>query len=300
MKIADQLTQFHAYLLTQKRVAPNTFLAYKQDLAQFEEFLKKEKITLLSKVSTSDLKKFLKFLHSQSLSPRSVARKIAALKGLFSYCAARHEMANPAESLVIPKIKQTLPDYLSEDEIELLFAAAQKDQSRQGKRNLIMLYTMYVTGMRVSELVHMKVADVQFDSGCVCIMGKGSRQRLVPVPRAVLVMLRDYLTTVRRGLCGVYETDYLFPSIYAKAIKPLTRQAFWTLLKGIWSKAGIQRSISPHKLRHSFATHMLKKGVNLRSLQLLLGHENISTVQLYTHVETTYLRSIYDKKHPRS
>lgn len=299
MKNADAITKFCAYLLTEKRVSPNTYIAYKQDLAQFGKFMEQEKFTVES-AETSDLKRFLKYLHDQHLSARSIARKIAALKGLFSYLSVRHDIPDVARTLTVPKIKKSLPEYLSEEEMELLFATAEKDQSPPGRRNLMMLYIMYVTGMRVSELVHLKVGDVHFDTGCICIMGKGGKQRLVPLPQQMCEMIRDYLAHTRESLCGAGDTDYLFPSVYGKVARALSRQAFWTLLKGIWRKAGITRPISPHKLRHSFATHMLKKGVNLRSLQLLLGHENISTVQWYTHVETTYLRSIYDKKHPRS
>ena len=296
----DLITKFEAYLLTEKRVSRNTLSAYSRDLAQFEGFLHVEKLNLRT-VSVDDLKMFLKVLHDRKLSSRSIARKIAALKRFYIYLSSRLEYENIAQDLIVPKIKKSLPEYLSEEEIEQLFKMAQKDTSKQGSRNLIMLYIMYATGMRVTELVQLKVSHIQFDVGCIRVDGKGGKQRMIPIPEPICRMFKVYLKKYHQLFIDKHGvTEYLFPIQYGKKIKHISRQSFWTILKCIWKKAAINRSISPHKLRHSFATHMLKKGANLRSLQLLLGHENISTVQVYTHVETSYLRKIYDKKHPRS
>ena len=303
MKFQDLITKFEAYLLTEKRVSPNTFVAYKQDLAQFTAFLAKKECEL-DALKISDLKRFLHYLHDKKLSARSVARKISALKALFNYLHVRHDMKNLAQELYIPKIEKKLPAYLTEQEIEQLFDVAEQDTSPQGIRNKVMIYLLYVSGMRVTELTQLKVSDIQFDTGFISIHGKGGKQRMVPVPQPILAMLREYINgplgTFMQKKTGSSHAKYLFPICYGGKIRPISRQAFWVILKGIWRQSGIKRAISPHKLRHSFATHMLKKGVNLRSLQLLLGHENLSTVQVYTHVETSFVRKIYDRKHPRS
>jgi Site-specific recombinase XerD len=296
----DMITKFQAYLLTEKRVSENTFMAYKQDLKQFEEYLVKENITFES-LEFQHIQGFLKYLHDHMLTSRSIARKIATLKGFFAYAAHYFNVPDYSKELLIPKITKTLPEYLSQEEMEALFAEAEKDRSFNGKRNLMMFYLMYVTGMRVTELTQLKVSHIQLDSLQVRVEGKRGKQRIIPIPAVISSMLISYINRVRQRFMDNHgSTLYLFPIVYGKTIRPISRQAFWAILKGIWAKANIKKSISPHQLRHSFATHMLKKGANLRSLQMLLGHENVSTVQVYTHVETSFLRSIYDKKHPRS
>jgi integrase/recombinase XerD len=198
-------------------------------------------------------------------------------------------------------MKKVLPNYLTFEELEQLFEVADRDRSTMGVRNRIMLYIMYVTGMRVSELIALRLEHVHRDTAIIAIEGKRGRQRLVPIPDAMMKELLDYIDGTRTILITGYGAcDYLFPVIYGKKAKTLTRQAFWSIIKQLWKFTGSARSISPHVLRHSFATHMLNKGANLRSLQMLLGHENLATVQVYTHVETEHLRKIYDKKHPRS
>src|SRR5579872_314026 len=300
MNTRDLVTKFEAYLLTEKRVSQNTFAAYKQDLSQLIVFLEKEQLAI-GQVKTADLKRFLQYLHDRTLSARSIARKIAALKGLFAFLVSRHGFQNAAEDLIVPKIKKNLPEYFSEQEIELLFKAAEQDVTPQGRRNQMMLYLMYVTGLRVSELVHVKIAHIMFNEGRIRIEGKGGRHRILPLPLSIVTMLKNYIKQDLDNFMDKHgKTEFLFPIKYGKQLKPISRQAFWILLKGIWKKAEIKKPISPHKLRHSFATHMLKRGVNLRYLQEMLGHENVATVQIYTHVETSFLRKIYDKKHPRS
>lgn len=300
MKLADLITKFMAYLLTEKRISENTFIAYRQDLNQFLQFYAKEDLQVAD-ITKQHFSRFLTSLKQQGLSARSIARKIAALKALNSYAAEQVGIKNYAQELVMPKIKKALPMYLSPQELEQLFIAADKDRSITGIRNKIMLYLMYVTGMRVSELVILKLAHIHRDTAIIAIEGKRGRQRLVPIPDSMMQELTAYIDGTRPALLQGYGMcDYLFPVIYGKKAKALTRQAFWSIVKHIWHQTGIGHSISPHVLRHSFATHMLNKGANLRSLQMLLGHENLATVQVYTHVETKHLRVIYDKKHPRS
>jgi integrase/recombinase XerD len=166
----------------------------------------------------------------------------------------------------------------------------------------MMVYLLYGSGMRVSELVSIKISDIHFDTRFISIEGKGGRQRMIPLPQSVMMLLSNYLQTHASPSASnsIANPLYLFPIQYDKKIKAISRQSCWMILKKICEQAGIKRAISPHQLRHSFATHMLEKGVDLRSLQVLLGHEEITTVEVYTHVETSQLRKIYDKKHPRS
>ncbi len=300
MNIGEFITKFESYLLTEKRVSENTFMAYKQDLSQFRQFCVSNDL-LLENMELADLKQFLISLKKRGISARSRARKIATIKGLFAYGASRCGFTDYAQDLHSPKLKKELPEVLSEDEVMHLFVVAEQDGSQNGKRNSAMLYLMYVTGMRVTELISLKITDVHRDSAVVSIEGKGGKQRMVPIPEGMMELLCHYIDETRRDILNhLGSSDYLFPVWYGKKIKALTRQGFWLIVKQLWKKAGIARPMSPHTLRHSFATHMLQKGANLRSLQILLGHEQLTTVQIYTHVDTSYLRNIYDKKHPRS
>lgn len=299
----DVVHQFIAYLLTEKRVSQNTFAAYRRDIQQFMFFIKQHNLEI-KELTAKDIKLFLKYLKDISLSARSMSRKISSLKTFYGYVERYHSWPNLSNELTFPKLEKRLPSYLTEQEIEHLLKVAAADKSDQAVRNKVMLYLLYVSGMRISELINLHLSDIHFDTGFIAVSGKGGKGRMIPVPESMLAMLKKYLDTVYHNF--VYKkikkraTDYLFPVSYAGKVKAITRQAFWGILKAIWKKTGNPKSISPHKLRHSLATHMLKNGADLRSLQLLLGHENVSTVQIYTHIETSYLRSVYDKKHPRS
>ena len=293
--------KFEAYLLTERRVSQNTFAAYKKDIEQYVNFIQDHKITL-KKATLVDLKKFLSHLKKLKLSARSMARKISTLKIFYSWAHQYHKWTNHADELIFPKLEKRLPSYLSEQEIEQLLEAAEQDTSAIGTRNKMMLYLLYVSGMRISELVHLKITDIHFDTGFIAVHGKGGKDRMIPIPMPMLELLKKYIEQGHKSFLKKTkkQTDYLFPIIYGKKIKPISRQSFWGILKKLWAKTGNKRPISPHKLRHSLATHLLKRGADLRSLQMILGHENLSTVQIYTHVDTGYLRKIYDKKHPRS
>lgn len=286
------ITKFEAYLLTERRVAKNTFSAYKQDLAQFVSFLAQHKITI-EQATVDDVKRYLSYLKTNAIGARSMARKISALKLFFAYAHEHAGFVDITHDMQGPKLEKKLPSFLSEQEIAQLLQVADADTSEQGVRNKVMLYLLYVSGMRISELTNLRVSDIHADTGFIMIRGKGGKERMVPVPQDMIELLHNYMQTIR-------GSDYLFAVRYGGKIKPISRQACWHVLNGLWKKTGISRTISPHMLRHSLATHMLKNGADLRSLQLLLGHENISTVQIYTHVETTHLRTVYDIKHPRS
>lgn len=297
----DLTTNFHTYLLTEKRVSKNTFFAYKKDIEQFVLFFNENKISLDS-CNKNHLKKYLKFLNDQNLSAKTLSRKISALKSFFKFLNERFDFENKAKNLIFPKIEKNLPTYLTESEIQKLFGIANKDESLKGQRNKIMLYLLYASGMRVSELVALTVDQIHFDTGFVFLTGKGNKERSVPLPVNILNLLRYYLDNIYLKLLpeNSGEKKYLFFSVYKNIIKPITRQSFWIILRNILKKADIYKNISPHSLRHSLATHLLKNGADIRSLQILLGHENISTVQIYTHLEKKQVREIYDKKHPRA
>jgi len=297
------LTHFEMFLLTEKRISQNTFSAYRKDIEQFLKFLDKNKKTLKG-CGKPQLKKFLRELKTNGISAKSVSRKISSLKLFFSFLHDRFEFENKAASLVFPKVEKKLPVYLTEQELQHLFDAANKDTTYRGVRNKVMISLLYASGMRVSELVNMALSQINFDTGFVSIKGKGDKERMVPIPQNVLELLRFYLDTIYEKLLpkkfSTEERHYLFPVLYKKKIKPISRQLFWVALKKIIVKSSIKKNISPHSLRHSLATHLLKKGANIRLLQVLLGHEQLTTVQVYTHLEKSQLREEYDKKHPRA
>ncbi len=298
----DLITSFHAHLLTEKRISENTFLAYRQDIEQLLTFLHERKETL-STCTKTHLKSLLKKLKRSGAKPRTLSRKISAVKLFFAYLHQHYAIANRADGLVFPKIEKSLPIYLTENEIERLFKVAKRDESPRGRRNKVILSLLYATGMRISELLGLTIDQVQFDTGFIQVMGKGNKERAVPVPHGMLKMLRNYVDVTKKQLLPAsipLSNNHLFISFYQGKDRPMTRQAYWIILKKLLVKANITKKVSPHTLRHSLATHMLRNGANLRSLQLLLGHEQLSTLQVYTHLETTQIRDVYDKKHPRA
>ncbi|MGE4168373.1 MAG: tyrosine recombinase [Candidatus Babeliales bacterium] len=293
------LTRFEAYLLAEKRVASNTYAAYKTDLTQFVTFLEQKGLTFQT-INQGVIKEYLKHLASLSLTARSRSRKLSALKTFYAWAGEQLGWENYTVDIAFPKIPRRLPTYLSEAEVEALIKAALVGDTQKSIRNRVMLCLMYSSGMRVSELTRLKLSDLHTDTGFITVFGKGGKERIVPLPEPMHILLQQYVEKTHQTLIRKKaHIDYLFPVLYGKKVKPISRQSFWLILKALCAKAGI-KNISPHKLRHSLATHLLKKGANLRSLQLLLGHETIATVQIYTHVETDHLRKVYDKKHPRA
>lgn len=293
-------TKFEAYLLTEKRASKNTFLSYQKDLTQFIEFIERNDISF-DTINGDELKKFVHYLHGLKLSSASISRKISTLKTFFSYLATNLGIKNYARELYFPKRDKRLPSYLTQEEVSTLLTHSEQDKTSLGVRNSMMLYLLYSSGMRVSELIGMKISDIHFDTNLISIEGKGGKQRMIPLPGAIMELLYEYVQNhAYTDFSPLIERVYLFPVLYGKKIKPISRQSCWIILKKLCEQAGIKRAVSPHQLRHSFATHLLEKGIDLRSLQVLLGHEGIKTVEIYTHVETSQLRKIYDKKHPRS
>jgi integrase/recombinase XerD len=299
-------TSYSTFLLTEKRVSKNTFSAYKNDIEQLLEFLKSKKLKLQT-CNKNHLKIFLKILKDQGVKARTLSRKISCFKAFFRFLNERFGIPNKAEGLIFPKLEKTLPIYLTEEEVVKLLAVAAKDKSDKGLRNRVMLSLLYASGMRVSELTSLRVDQIHFDTGFIGLVGKGNKERLVPLPENVLKFLRFYLDNIYERLLPKKEKNknsfgqnFLFFSFYNEQIKSISRQSFWIILKNILAKANIKKKVSPHTLRHSLATHLLKKGANIRFLQMLLGHENLTTIQVYTHLEKSHLRELYDDKHPRA
>lgn len=295
----DIVPNFHIYLIAERRVAQNTFTAYKKDLEQLDEFLQKKNLTLCT-ARPQDLKDFIESLVNSNIKRRSISRKISCIKAFYNYASDRHAWTNYASQLVFPVLEKRLPKFLNEEQVDTLLATAAADTSAYGIRNKVMIFLLYGTGMRISELVSLKKQQIRWDVKNILVYGKGGKDRTIPLPEAIEQMLHDYITQIHPKITKKTTTDWLFPISYKKEYQPMSRQSFWSLLKKMALKSGSPSWISPHIIRHSFATHLLARGVNLRALQLLLGHESIDTVQVYTHVSTNLVRKVYDKKHPRS
>lgn len=299
MSIDEAIHSFEIFLLTKRRVAANTRAAYQHDLAQLKEFMNNHNLDF-SILTQLHLREFIAYLKKNKLSAQSIGRKISTCKTFFKFLSQEYGFENIAKELIFPKKERKLPHYLTESELEAIFLASDTDGSVIGMRNKMMLYLMYATGMRVSELIALKTTDIHRETGMILITGKGNKERMVPVPFEILTMLVDYIINVRPQVPGSSESPYLFLAYYGKKARALSRQSCWNIIRLLWEKTGIKKDISPHQLRHSLATHLLKNGVDLRSIQLWLGHQNLVTVQIYTHIEKSHVREIYNKKHPRS
>lgn len=326
MVVEQVINRFCAYLLTEKRVSKSTFESYVRDVNQLALFLKMEHNTDLESAKREYLKNYLFFLKMKQSTARTMSRKISAIKVFYNYTSKYFEWENIASDLIFPKLEKKLPQYLTENEIEQLLIVANQETGDVGIRNKVMLYLLYVSGMRISEMVSLVLSQIQFDSNFINVNGKGGKGRIIPIPKEIMLVLESYTNKVLPVLTGqkakedvkeknkesnkttekttkamrICKTDYLFPVVQNGKVKHISRQAFWGILKKMWEKTGNKRAISPHQLRHSLATHMLKNGADLRSLQMLLGHENLCTVQIYTHLDISYLRDVYNKKHPRA
>jgi len=291
----DALRLFVDYLSVEKGFSSNTIASYSFDLQKFFLFFRKEKKDW-RRAEEDDL---VKFIHHQSraeLSSRSLARLISTLKAFFRFLVLDSFLKkNPAANLSSPKMWMTLPKFMTVDDVHLLLQQPTPDTNR-GIRDRAMLELLYATGLRVSELLALKIGDLNLQDGFLICKGKGGKERIVPVGKSAKACVRDYLDTVRSGLAKE-PNDFLFLTSRGKIF---TRQGFWKLLRKYADQAGFGFPISPHVLRHSFATHLLEGGADLRSVQLMLGHSQITTTQIYTHVSRRRLRAVYDKFHPRA
>lgn len=280
----------------EKGLAANSLAAYRRDLARLASFLA-SRGTAVEQASADDLRAFLDSLYADQMSGRSVARYLSAVRRFYLYLLDRgaiHE--DPAADLSSPTAWKTLPKFLTLEEVDRLLAAPDPATPRGG-RDRAMLQLLYATGLRVSELISVERAHLNLEMGVVRTRGKGDKQRLVPVGKEAIGAIEDYLERHRPSLLGRRPSPYLFVTARGSA---MTRQAFWKLLKRYGLEARILKNLTPHVLRHSFATHLLERGADLRSVQMMLGHADISSTQIYTHVLRERLRSVYDSHHPRS
>ncbi len=292
-KISDLYTK---YLLLEKGVAANTLESYTRDIAGFVDFMVKNGIELIESVDITAILAWLIHLKKEGLSARSRARHLVAIRGLFKFLL-QEEMINsdPVKTVDIPKTGFYLPEVMTVEEIEKLLAVPDITLPRE-LRNAAMLEIIYGAGLRVSELINMKVQDINFDAGFVRVFGKGSSERIVPIGSHAKQMTLEWIKTGRPQLLQNITSRYLF---VARAGKPMTRQGFWKIIKLYSLKSGIRRNITPHTFRHSFATHLIEGGADLRSVQTMLGHADIATTQIYTHVSKAHLLEMHKKFHPR-
>ncbi len=290
------MDQYLNYLLIEKGLAANTLDAYRTDLNRFADFLHAGGIRSLREADSPVILKHLIFLRDSGMGPRSRARHLVTLRGFFKFLVQEKILdKNPASRIDLPKSGLKLPDVLSVQEIDRILNLPDANKPA-GIRNAAMIELMYAAGLRVSELVTVKLQDVNLNGCCVRVFGKGAKERMVPFGQPARQKIDFYVTTVRPILLRAAISPFLF---VARAGKPMTRQGFWKILKQYAQAAGIQRSITPHSLRHSFASHLLEGGADLRSVQIMLGHVDISTTQIYTHVARDHLKRMHEKYHPR-
>jgi integrase/recombinase XerD len=297
MEIAPAITLFLTHVKVEKGLSSNTVAAYQRDLAKFNVFAQKRKLSLEG-VSRDDLVDFLASLYRDKLESRTVARELVTLRNFFRFAQIQELIAtDPSLNLESPKIRRTLPGYLRLEEVERLLEQPDS-KTPLGVRDRAMLEVLYSTGLRVSELIGLRVNDLDTKVGCIRCIGKGDKERIVPAGRKALGLVEKYLRDARPKLLGKrVSTQALFVNNRGGSI---TRVGVWKILSAYGRRAGLRVALAPHMLRHSFATHLLERGADLRSVQLMLGHADISTTQIYTHVVEERLKQIYKAHHPRA
>ena len=299
MEIAAAIASYLTHVQVEKGLASNTLSAYRRDMAKFEDFAKKRKLAL-NAVKRDDLVDFLASLYRQRLESKTVARHLVTLRNFFRHAQVQGLISeDPTAHLESPKIRRSLPGYLRLEEVEKLLELPDQ-KTPLGLRDRAMLEVLYSTGLRVSELTSLRVTDLDMKVGCVRCIGKGDKERLVPVGRKALGIVERYLRDGRTALIGPGRGSagaFLFVNRRGGRI---SRVGVWKIFSAYGRKAGLRVPLTPHMLRHSFATHLLERGADLRSVQLMLGHSDISTTQIYTHVVEERLKQIYKAHHPRA
>jgi integrase/recombinase XerD len=293
----EQIQQFLDHVRVERELTPATVEAYGRDLSLFARFATARQVTAGPDVRAIDVLDYLAFLTDRKLAARSQARRLVALRQLFKFLKAERVcVVDPTEDVDLPRYGRKLPEFLTVEEVDRLLAAPDRRTPR-GARDAAMLETLYATGLRVSELVKLRLRDVNFDAGYLMAFGKGRKERLVPVGEAALSSMRSYVDGARNVFSGPRALDALFLTHHGG---PMTRQGFWKLLGRYAVVAAIRKRISPHKLRHSFATHLVERGADLRAVQAMLGHADIGTTEIYTHLSRGHLRALYDRFFPRA
>jgi integrase/recombinase XerD len=291
------MDDYLTFMVVERRFSENTVDAYRRDIARFLSFFHPQDMNGLRDIKGEGLRSFLLELQEKKISQRSIARNLAAIKSLFRFLLEDGRLEiDPTENLESPRMEKKLPIYMSVEEVDRLLAQPD-EKTTLGLRDAAMLELLYATGMRISELVSLKTNQLNLEAGYVIAFGKGSKERMIPVGEMAREKIVRYLESSRPLLSKAGHAPELFISRFGSR---MTRQAFWKTLGQYALLAGISRRISPHKLRHSFATHLLDRGADLRSVQQMLGHVDISTTQIYTFVTRARIKSVYDKHHPRA
>ena len=295
-KLEAAIHQFLRHLQVERGLSANTLAAYGRDLRKFSVYAAQAKIGL-GQVDRDAVIDFLSWLYRKKLGSRSVARHLVALRVFSRFAVAENLLdEDPTMNLESPRIWKSLPVFLSIEQVELLLGAPDLTKPL-GLRDAAMFEVLYSTGLRVSELVGLRLAEVDQSMGCVRCVGKGNKERLVPLGRRALEALRNYLASSRAELLRGRSSPYIFLNHFGNK---MTRVGFWKVLKAYGRRVGLPPRLSPHKLRHSFATHLLERGADLRAVQVMLGHADISTTQIYTHVTQERLKQVYRTHHPRA
>lgn len=290
------IDQFLNFLLVEKGLSKKTLEAYSRDIIRYRNFLAEHQTAVFSDEDTPLILKYLIHLRKSGLAARSRARHLVAIRGLYRFLVQEKILRNdPARLIDLPRTSLKLPDVLSREEIEVLMQAPDTDKPL-GARDAAMLELLYAAGLRVSELINLKLQDINLEAGFVRVFGKGSKERIVPIGMQANEKIEYYLKTIRSKRLKQQSSPYLF---IARANRPMTRQGFWKLLRRYALQAGLNKKITPHSLRHSFASHLLEGGADLRAVQIMLGHVDISTTQIYTHVTRDHLKQLHRKFHPR-
>ena len=290
---AEWMRSYLQLCRTEKGLAANSLDAYRRDLTHFGSYLDDQGV---GEVTLDQLRAYVDQLRLKGISNRSITRKITTLRGFFGFLVEENGIeTDPAELLTAPKIGSSLPKYLDLPAVDGILQAPSQ-ASKTGLRDQAMLHLLYGAGLRVSELIQLRVSDIEEEAGTIRVIGKGNKQRLIPIGRAALAAVRDYARRQRSELLKGKTSASLFVTARGKAI---TRQGFWKLLRGYGKKAGVAKAVSPHVLRHTFATHLLEGGADLRSVQAMLGHADIGTTEIYTHVMRSRLQHVVNTHHPR-
>ena len=289
----DILREYKVYLLTEQHLLDNSISSYVTDIYKYLEFMEENKKNY-SNIDKDDLIKYLGSLDNENYSIYSVVRKISSIRKFHSFLLKKYRQEDITEYLENPRFYKKIPDVLSIEEVDMLLDIPLSDNFSY--RNKAMIELMYATGLRVSELINLEVSNVDLDEGFVRCFGKGNKERIVPIGEVALKYLKIYLTYYRDSLKKKRICNKLFLNNHGDG---MTRQGFFKILKKIADEKGINRNITPHMLRHSFATHLLNNGADLRSIQMMLGHTNLSTTQIYTTVNNQVLKENYDLYHPR-
>ena len=289
------ITRFLDAVWMERGLSSNTLAAYRADLVALARWLHARQLSL-AKTGRADLMDFIAARVHGGARPRSTARQLSSFRRFFRYLIREGLIAeDPTAQIAMPKIGRSLPRSLSESEVEALLAAPAVADPL-GHRDRTMLEVLYATGLRVSELVHLKLAQVNLNQGLIRVLGKGNRERLIPLGEEAVRWLKTFIDSGRADILLDRSTDFLFPT---RRGDRMTRQAFWHIIKRYARKASVDRDLSPHTLRHAFATHLLNHGADLRVVQMLLGHSDLSTTQIYTHVARERLKELHTSHHPR-